>query len=136
MEHRIMEHGIMELLNMEYGVSSQGVPNYNNSNGFEFVWLKLKQITLVRTRTWNIELWNYGTWKLGYSKIAYDCPILKIVKTQPDPSPTDNSNTNSNWWLTVGLDPIIALDHHHPPTHQELNVTNISAVTDLILTKL
>ena len=42
----------------------------------------------------------------------FECLLFRSIfdKTQPDPSPTDNFN--SNWWLTVELDPTIALNHH------------------------
>ena len=69
-----------------------------------------------------MELWNHGIMEHGIWGIL-QLGLYNFVKTQPDPSLTDNSNTNSNSWLTVGLDPIIALDHHHhhhhPPTHHQ-----------------
>ena len=50
----------------------------------------------------------------------FECLLFRSIfdKTQPDPSPTDNCN--SNWWLTVELDPIIALNHH-PQTRNSQN---------------
>ena len=49
-----------------------------------------------------------------------------------------NPNSTQPNKTTVGFDTKMTLHHHHtpPPIHRELNVSNISAVTDPIFTKL
>ena len=76
---------------------------------------------------WRFCCQQMASWQLCLSSFIF-------VKTQSDQSPTDNSNPNSNWWLTVGLDPIIAL--HHPPTPPPGTHKSILYVHELNLIKL